>query len=513
MQARASTKITVRNLTAGHPASGPFAGGSRVLISKLSFEVLPGEIVGLLGPNGSGKSTLLRAIVDRRFRLGGEVLSNGHELAAGDVAYVPQAAAGTLSPWLRVDDEIALPLRIRGQSRRDGRDVAARLAGEHGLGVPLERRTAELSGGQRVKVALLRGLAVPDHRLVVMDEPFEGLDASARSALIRHVLMIAASGIGVVVTSHRAEDLEALGARKLVMAGSPVSELIPVSGDSVASEAVAGNGIVPDYQGDALSRAELHLGDRGNGALKAIVTGVLGFVLGVIAWGIGAYVVGNSALFPPPGGVGREAFRLLSEPSNLTNVAFTVGRAGVWWLVANAMAVPLGVIVGYGGGVYRLFAPWLSLGRCLPVFALVGAARGLFPGASELQRGSLIWLTVFLISLHAVAVSAAMAPRRRMEIAAIFGAGHWFRVTRVLPFECIGGIFAALEVTLPLSVIVTIVVGMFILAERDLSLDIYNNLDKPDLSKLLACVLVPGAFAAIGLALLRRFSGRLRYEV
>lgn len=514
LAARPTRPVEVRDLTAGYVTQGRVVGGRRILLRGVSFGVAPGEIVGVQGPNACGKSTMLKAIVNRRFRFGGQVRVDGRPLEPGEVAYVPQAPAGTLSPWLTARDEIALALRARGVGKAKRSTAVEQLLKHHSIHVPLDRRVAELSGGQRVKVAVLRALAVPGHRLVVMDEPFEGLDVRSRATLIQVIGQIASSGIPVIITSHRAEDLDVLGARRLVMEGDPVSELREVQATEREVRPVAELAApLEDENGDALSRAELAKVRRGPSIRAVGLGGLVGFLAGLVLWAGLAAFIDNARLLPRPNRVGEEIVALLTDPENLPNVGGTIGKAMLWWIVANVLAVPLGIALGYETSVYRLFAPWLSLGRCLPIFALLGVAKGLFPGHSELQTGFLIWLTIFLISLHTLAVSAAMAPRRRMEIASILGANHRFRITRIMPFECLSGIFAALEITLPLAVIVTLVVGMFIFPKYDLAIDLYNNMDKPDLSKLFACVLIPGAFAAMGLVVVRRVSRRFHFEL
>src|SRR5205085_5914381 len=109
----------------------------------------------------------------------------------------------------------------------------------------------------------------------------------------------------------------------------------------------------------------------------------------------------------------------------------TAFRAVGWWLGANAVAIAAGILIGYSSRVFGLVSVWLSLARCLPIFALVGVARGLFPGFEALQIGFLIWLTLFVVALQAVSVAAALAPRRRIETARIFGASSWFVLTRI----------------------------------------------------------------------------------
>ena len=505
--------LEVHGLVAGHHGQGLFAGSRHVLIDGVDLTVHSGEIVGILGANGSGKSTFLLSLVDKHHRFAGDVLLGGHPLRIGAVAYVPQAPAGSLSPWLRVADEIGLPLRIRGVKESERSKIVNSLIARRELYVPLDRRVSALSGGQRVKVALLRALAVPDYQVAILDEPFEGLDEASRYTLQRAIRSLAETGVPVLITSHRAEDLDAVGARKLVLNGSPTSHLVPENECAVPRLEQAKEETKVTGNGDSLSQSTVIRANERTDRHAAALRGIAGIILGLLVWASLAAVLANPSLLPGPWRVSVEAYKLITEWANAVNVLATIASAFIWWAIANAIAIPTGLLFGYRPNAYQFIAPWLSVGRCLPIFALLGVAKSAFPGSSSAQSGFLIWLTVFLISLHSLSVSAAMAPRRRMNLAAIYGASHTFRLTRILPFECMSGLFAALEVTLPLSVIVTIVVGMFIFPEYGLALDIFNNMDKPDLSKLFACVIVPAIAAAGGLVVLRVIARKYRFEL
>lgn len=504
--------IQVKQLRAGYTiATKLLPAGRRVIVDGLSFEVRPGEIAGILGANGSAKSTILKAIVDSRSRFGGEVLVDGASLTPGQIAYVPQTPAGTLSPWLDVRSEIALPRRTQFIPRNEWKAAVDELTEELRIGLPLDRRVEWLSGGQRVKVALLRALAVPDRRIFVLDEPFEGLDASTRSTVIQLIRSEVERGIPVVITSHRAEDLHALGARMLTIVGAPVTELVEEpSSPHVRAASTAQVG----QRDDMLSTAPV-TPDAGQAQRRttAVLFGTLGFFCGAAAWAVISAIVDNPGLVPSPLSVLREMIRLPFSSSLAPHFVSTMLRAIAGWTVANLAAVPVGILLGYDIRCFQAVAPWLSIGRALPIFVLVAPAAGVFPRLPEAQRGSLIFLTLFVISLQVVSASAALAPRRRLNIARVFGASHWFRLSRIMPFEAIGGIFAALEITLPLSVIVTLVLETFLIPKSGLGLYVFNHLNDADSSLLFAHILWPAVIVAIALAIVRSLSRSFRYDL
>jgi ABC-type multidrug transport system ATPase subunit/ABC-type nitrate/sulfonate/bicarbonate transport system permease component len=488
-----------------------FPAGRKVIVEGLTFRAESGQVLGLLGANASGKSTILKALADPHNRFSGEVSCGGQPLLPGQIAYVPQAAAETLSPWLDVRREIALPLRVAGVPQRQWWPEIEQLTTKLGMAVPLGRRVERLSGGQRVKVALLRALAVREKRLLILDEPFEGLDAESRAAVIRIVRDEAAKGIPVIVTSHRAEDLQAMGARMVVMSrGAPITALqdlpSPYYADAEKPER-------QDAMDDLLSTIhESASEDKGRRRAAMILFGMLGSVGGLIAWAGLALMVGNPGLLPSPSAVARAMVRLVSSSELAPHFAATMTRAAFGWIGANLLAVPLGVLLGYDVRFFQTVAPWLSVGRAIPIFVLVAPAAGLFPRAPEAQRFFLIWLTLFVIAVQAVSAAAALAPRRRVRIARAFGASHWFRLTRIMPYEAVGGIFSALEVTLPLSVVVCLVLETFLIPKTGLGLYLFNHLNDSDLSLLFAHILWPGVVVAICLALVRALSRSFRYD-
>jgi len=456
---------------------------------------------------------VLRGVVDLQSRFGGQVFSGDRPLVPGQIAYVPQSPAGTLSPWADVAAEIALCLRARELNGSEWRRRVERLMDELGLWIPLGRRVEWLSGGQRVKVALLRALAVPDPRLLVMDEPFEGLDLESRNAVTQVVRAEVSRGVPVIVTSHRAEDLQALGAKLFRFQGAPISELVEVPSGQLQPPA-AGDGARPALgKEDSLSVAKSEERRDGLQRATAFLFGGVGFVVGVLCWSILASLVGNKGLLPGPLSVLREMGQLVVSADLAPHFGATMGRAAFGWIAANVVAVPLGILLGYNTRFFQTAAPWLSICRSLPIFVLVAPAAGLFPKLPEGQRESLLWLALFVISIQAVSAAAALAPRRRVDIARIFGASHWFCLTRIMPFEAVTGIFAAMEVTLPLSVVICLVLETFLIPKTGLGLYVFNHLNDADLSLLFAHILWPGVIVAVLLALIRRLSRAFRYEL
>ncbi|MGW3446723.1 dipeptide ABC transporter ATP-binding protein [Streptomyces sp. NPDC001076] len=178
------------------------AYGSAQVLYDVSFTVAPGEIFGLVGESGCGKSTLAYALA-RHFAPGGRVLGGGVRLDGTDVlaldgrrlrewrasrpAFVHQDAAGSLDPTMRIGRQLAEVLRGRGLSRRESAGRAVELLRTVRLPEPerlVRRYPHQLSGGQQQRVVIAAALAV-EPRLLVLDEPTTGLDASVEHEVLR----------------------------------------------------------------------------------------------------------------------------------------------------------------------------------------------------------------------------------------------------------------------------------------------------------------------------------------
>jgi ABC-type Mn2+/Zn2+ transport system ATPase subunit len=176
--------------------------GAGPVVSGVEFRLQPGERLALLGPNGGGKTTILRALLGELRPLAGRLR------VAASCGYVPQTERSRLDypvSALEVAAMGALSRRPwwRGPGR-EGREAALAALRRVGL-EPLAGETfGELSGGQRQRVLIARAL-VQDARVLLMDEPFTGLDRAAADQLEALIAALAAEGHAVVMATH---DLE-----------------------------------------------------------------------------------------------------------------------------------------------------------------------------------------------------------------------------------------------------------------------------------------------------------------
>lgn len=220
-------------------------------ISAVSFSLRAGERMALLGPNGGGKSTLLRAVQGELRPLRGEldVMARCAALPQTErarldypVSALDVATMGALArlPWWR------------RPGRRD-REAALRALAEVGLADLAAETFGELSGGQRQRVLIARSL-VQQARILLLDEPFAGLDRPASERLEGLIASLARAGHGILVATHDLEQARRWDTvlclnRTQVAVGRPAEVL-----DLAAIEATYGTAIVelPDGTGRAI---------------------------------------------------------------------------------------------------------------------------------------------------------------------------------------------------------------------------------------------------------------------
>src|SRR6202165_4830199 len=191
--------------------------GERIAVDKLSFTVDKGEIVGLVGRNGAGKTTTMRAVMGIYRPLGGSITWSGHPVALSDrlrFGYMPEERG--LYPQMRVLDQIAYFARLHGVALPAARSEAQRWLTRLGLeGRELDRVVA-LSHGNQQRVQLAVAL-VYQPELLVLDEPFAGLDPSAVDFLSDVLRAEAARGTAVLFSSHQLDLVERLCRRLVIL--------------------------------------------------------------------------------------------------------------------------------------------------------------------------------------------------------------------------------------------------------------------------------------------------------
>lgn len=191
--------------------------GAQRVLDDASLRIAPGEGVALLGPNGSGKTTLLCLLAGVLRADAGRALVCGAPSvlprARRALAFVPQGAA--VYDELTGAENVALFARLAGVARGAAlRDRIARALAVSALTDVATRRAAAYSGGMRRRLSLACAL-VHEPALLLLDEPFEGIDDESRAGLLHVLIEAKQRGLALVLSTHRLEEASALCERFL----------------------------------------------------------------------------------------------------------------------------------------------------------------------------------------------------------------------------------------------------------------------------------------------------------
>jgi NitT/TauT family transport system ATP-binding protein len=196
-------------------------------LRDITLTVADGEFVCVVGPSGCGKTTLLRCLGGLLTPTSGEVKVAGRPVTGppDGLAIVFQEYGRSLFPWMRVSENVELPLKSKGLDRSArGRLVAESLAAV-GLSDAGRAYPWQLSGGMQQRVAIARAIAFQP-RVLLMDEPFAAVDAQTRADLEDLVRTVwQASGVTLLFVTHDIDEAVYLGQRVVMLSASPTRVL------------------------------------------------------------------------------------------------------------------------------------------------------------------------------------------------------------------------------------------------------------------------------------------------
>ncbi len=206
-------KLETKNLT--------MRFGSETIIRDISIAVDQGELVSLLGVSGSGKTTLFNCISGIYKPVSGSVILDGEEITGttGHISYMLQK--DLLLPYKTIEDNVALPLIIRGVSKSEARQQASAHFEEFGLEGTQKKYPKQLSGGMRQRAALLRTYLFSDN-VALLDEPFSALDTITKGRIHRWYLDVMEKiNLTTVFITHDINEAILLSDRIYIMTGKP----------------------------------------------------------------------------------------------------------------------------------------------------------------------------------------------------------------------------------------------------------------------------------------------------
>jgi lipopolysaccharide export system ATP-binding protein len=194
----------------------------RKVVDGVSFEVEPGEIVGLLGPNGAGKTTSFRMTVGMLTPDTGSVKFKGEEITRLPMYKRARLGMGYLSQeasvfrGLSVEDNIMAVLETRPEDKKDWPEMLEALLAELSLTHVRKSKAYVLSGGERRRLEITRAL-VTRPSLILLDEPFSGIDPIAVAEIQEIVLELRDRGIGVLLTDHSVRETLSITDRSYII--------------------------------------------------------------------------------------------------------------------------------------------------------------------------------------------------------------------------------------------------------------------------------------------------------
>jgi NitT/TauT family transport system ATP-binding protein len=162
-------------------------GEGPLILDRISFSAERGDFIALIGPSGCGKTTLLKLIAGLTPLTGGSLTVEGKAPSVGSSELACVFQEPTLLPWLTIQKNVELPLRLRGVSADKRSAVAESMLALVRISGCAHRHPRQLSGGQRMRASIARALSLkPD--ILLLDEPFAALDEMTRANLNEELL-------------------------------------------------------------------------------------------------------------------------------------------------------------------------------------------------------------------------------------------------------------------------------------------------------------------------------------
>lgn len=195
--------------------------GDKKVLEDISITLHDGELVSLLGVSGGGKTTLFNIIAGLLPPEEGTVILNGQDVTskAGNVSYMLQK--DLLLPFKTIEDNVALPLMIRGLKKKEARETVQEYFAEFGLEGTQKQYPAMLSGGMKQRAALLRTYLF-SKEVVLLDEPFSALDTITKTNMHNWYLSIMEKiKLSTLFITHDIDEAILLSDRIYLLTGTP----------------------------------------------------------------------------------------------------------------------------------------------------------------------------------------------------------------------------------------------------------------------------------------------------
>lgn len=260
--------------------------GSRKVVDGVSFKVDIGEVVGLLGPNGAGKTTSFRMTTGQVTPNGGKVTFDGKDVTTLPMFKRARLGMGYLAQETSVFRKLSVEQNIhaileaqpihrtlgRKLTRQERIDACDKVLEQFSLSHLKKNNAARLSGGEKRRLEIARCL-VCDPLLILLDEPFTGIDPQTIEDIQQIVRGLRGQGIGVLVTDHRVREILTITDRSyLIKKGNVVTHGTPqeLVRDPIAIREYLGNSFSDDPFGLSRSGDEAVRGMQAMGGMRSI---------------------------------------------------------------------------------------------------------------------------------------------------------------------------------------------------------------------------------------------------
>lgn len=207
------SKLIVKDVT--------FSYDQENIIEDINIELHDNELVCLLGSSGGGKTTLFNVISGLRTPQKGKVLLDGEDITGqpGHISYMLQK--DLLLPYRTIEDNVALPLIIKGEKKKEARKKAGEFFDEFGISGTQKKYPSQLSGGMRQRAALLRTYMFSKD-VALLDEPFSALDTLTKSDMHRWYLDVMDKiHLSTLFITHDIDEAILLSDRIYLLTGKP----------------------------------------------------------------------------------------------------------------------------------------------------------------------------------------------------------------------------------------------------------------------------------------------------
>ena len=199
--------------------------GSFQAVKGVSFSVGKGEVLGFLGPNGAGKSTTMRMITGFLPPTSGTAAIDGHDIVSDPIAakralgYLPESAPSYRAMTVR--DYLAFVASVRHDACPDPKKAVADVIVKAKLEKVADQTIETLSKGYRQRTAFAAAI-IHDPKVLIMDEPTDGLDPNQKFTVREMIKAMAAEGKAIIISTHILEEVDAVCTRAIVIADGEI---------------------------------------------------------------------------------------------------------------------------------------------------------------------------------------------------------------------------------------------------------------------------------------------------